>query len=206
MLPTIRVFPPGRWRNYALDLQRVDYLSPTTEGRLGSVTAGAPLFTLAAAPSLNTEAQSDAWVAWVDSLRGAQRTFYAGPLRSLPAEYVKGLPSGFSGDATSWALNVDRDALTLSGLPAGFTLRPGDMVGFRWGERRTMVKVLETVSGAIVTTAIEPPLPLVVSGAAVAHVLNPVAEFRLTPDTKVGPAQGSRTRTVELSAVQHLRQ
>lgn len=206
-LPDIRSLPVGRWKSYRFELLRVDYLTPVVGGRLSSVTAGWPLWVLEAQPSFKTEAQSEAWSAWYDSLRGAQKRFYAGPERRLPLSYAKGLPVGFNGAAATWSLNATRDILTLTGLPVGFRLRPGDLIGFRWGSAgRTCVKCMEDVVGATVSFAIEPALPSVVAGSAVAHVDDPLVLMKLDVSrSEVGPLTSNRTKAITIAAVQDLR-
>ena len=43
-LPLVSVMPSARWRFYAFEIERVDYLAPTVGGKVGGVTAGWPLF------------------------------------------------------------------------------------------------------------------------------------------------------------------
>lgn len=199
---------PSRWRRFRLEIQRLDYLSPVVGGRLTSVTAGWPLWALEAEPRFRTEAEAEAFAAFLDGLRGPQTPFLAGPERPLPLAHAKGLPGGWNGDAATWSINVTRDQLTLAGVNAQTVLMPGDRVGFRWktgGEdRATMVKVITGAAGAAPSLTVEPPVPRVVPGAAVAHVFKPQALFKLTPETEVGAMESSRTRFASVAALQTL--
>nr|WP_314136948.1 hypothetical protein [uncultured Brevundimonas sp.] len=190
----------------SFELDRIDYQSPTVGAGIGAVTAGAPIWAAKWSLSGMDEGQVEEWRAWLTSLRGSQRPFFAADQRrSLPRAYrSSGLPAGFGGDASTWALNADRDVVTL-GLPSGFVLMTGDYIGFRWGANgRTKVRLLEpSVGGAAVT--VEPAVPLVVPGNAVAYVLNPVCVMKLTPETTFGQMDVAGQMTGQINAIQDLR-
>lgn len=207
-----------RFRSFGLDLRRQDFLAPEQSGRVGAVSGGWPLWTLEAQPNPKTEAQSDTWVAYVRALRGPQRLMLAADLtRPYPGAYPKGFAgmtragggSFAAGTATSWSVNAARDVLTLNGLPAGFTLKAEDLIGFVWAtggqQRRVLVGCAEpaTASGAgVAVVTVEPAVHTVVPGGAVAHLAKPTCLMRLTQDTVIGPREGSRIRRVTLSAIQ----
>lgn len=188
------------------ELDRIDYLSPTVGAGIGAVTAGAPLWSASWSLAGMSEDRMETWRAWLTSLRGSQRPFFgADQRRSLPRAYREsGLPGGFGGDASTWALNADRDVVTL-GLPAGFILMTGDYIGFKWGAAgRTKVRLLEgSVGGAAVT--VEPAVPLSVPGNAVAYLLNPVCVMKLTPETSFGQMDVAGQMTGQINAIQDLR-
>lgn len=200
--------PTARWRRHRVEIERVDYLSPTTGGRIGAVSAGWPLWRLDAEPWFRTETEAEAFTAWIDSLNGPQVPFLAGPERTLPLAHARGLPGGWNGDAGGWSVNAARTGLTLTGLNAGAVLRPGDRIGFRWATegaaRATMVKVVAGGAGATQALTVTPAVPMIVPGNAVAHVRAPQALFRLTPETEVGGMDGGRTRFVSVRAIQDL--
>lgn len=188
------------------ELDRIDYMSPTVGAGIGAVTAGAPLWSASWSLSGMSEDRMEEWRAWLTSMRGSQRTFFGGDQRRrVPRAYrTTGLPSGFSGDATAWSVNTDRDVLTLA-LPNGFTLLTGDYVGFRWGANgRTKVRLLEPCAGSA-AVAVEPPLPNLVPSNAVAYVLNPVCVMKLTPDTQFGSIDVSSQMAGSITAIQDLR-
>ncbi|MBD3831858.1 MAG: hypothetical protein IE910_00685 [Brevundimonas sp.] len=188
------------------ELERVDYLSPTVGAGIGSVTAGAPVWAAEWSLTGMSEDQVEEWRAWLTSLRGSQRPFFgADQRRSVPRAYKEtGLPAGFSGDASAWSVNADRDVVTPT-LPAGFVLMTGDYIGFRWGANgRTKVRLLEGRVGTGPVT-VEPAVPTVVPSNAIAYVLNPVCVMKLTPDTEFGAMGVDGQMAGKISAIQDLR-
>lgn len=188
------------------ELQRVDFLSPRTDGRLNGITAGFPLWSATWTLTAMRLDRRQAWRAWVSSLRGPQRPFYGQDLTAtLPLAYRESGLSAFGGDAASWSINTDRDLLTLTGLPSGFMLSAGDYIGFRWGtSKRAMVRVLEAVAGATVSFAIEPAVPSLVPGNAIAHVKDPACLMRLTPETEIGEIGVDGILSGKIAAIQDL--
>lgn len=183
-------------------IARVDYASPEVGGRTGAVQAGFPRWRLTLSLGAMSREAGDAWRAFLDSLNGSARTFYAcDVLRPYPAAYPGGLagmtkagggafPS--DGKATSWSVNSTRDELTLGGLPAFFQFKVGDLVGFRWNtDRRTIVRVMASAnasSGGAVTLAIRPGLPNLVPSNAEAYLASPTVVMRIsTGETTIGP-------------------
>lgn len=202
-----RIMPDAGLGEQSFKLLRVDHISPRVDGRIGAMTVGWPLWTATWSFTGMDEAKSHEWEAWVDSLRGPQRLFYGADLRrALPQAYAEsGLPAGFGGDAATWSVNSTRDVLTLTGLPAGFVLTPGDMIGFRWGaNRRSLVRVMEPAVGSTVSVAVEPAVPTITSGAAVAYLKDATCLMRLTPETDLGAVGIDRILTGQVSAIQEL--
>ena len=201
-----RSMPRRSLATQKFELERIDYLSPTVGAGIGSVTAGAPVWAAEWSLTGMTEDQVEEWRAWLTSLRGSQRPFFgADQRRSIPRAYKKtGLPPGFNGDATAWSVNADRDVVTPT-LPASFILMTGDYIGFRWGANgRTKVRLLEGRVGTGPVT-VEPAVPTVVPGNAVAYVLNPVCVMKLTPDTEFGAMGVDGQMAGKISAIQDLR-
>lgn len=174
-MPTTRVGP------FELELDRIDLASPEVGGGGGGVSIGTPRWYLVAelGPGL-TEAQSAEWQAFRNSLNGQANQLYGRHLtREYPLNYSRGWaglvragtaePFPDDGDATAWAVDGARRALTLQGMPDAFKLRPGDLVGFKAGvTKRTFVQVLEVAvaSGAgNLVTDINPALPAYVTAA-----------------------------------------
>lgn len=190
----------------SFELDRIDYLSPTVGAGIGAVSAGSPLWSASWSLAGMRENEMEEWRAWLTSLRGPQRSFFGGDQRRrVPRAYrTTGLPSGFNGDATAWSLNNDRDVLTIS-LPNGFALLTGDYVGFRWGTHgRTKVRLLEARVGTA-AVAVEPPLPTLVPGNAIAYVKDPVCVMKLTPDTDFGSIGVDGQMAGRIVAIQDLR-
>ena len=216
-----RPFPGAVAQEY-FEIDRPDHLTAVVGGAVSGVTDGWPRWaarwTLGRSMSRET---SEAWRAMLTSLRGQQRTFFAGDSeRPFPAAYPDGFGGmtraaggAFDGTATSWSINTDRDTLALNGLRAGFVLSLNDYLMFRWttgGEqRRSLHRSIEAVTGngsGVLTAAFEPAVPTFVPSGAVADFVKPECIMRLdVGQTRVG----DRDRTGKISgtvvAVQDLR-
>lgn len=191
------------------ELERLDYLSPEAGGRLGAVSAGTPLWSMTVVLQNMVPEDADVWRAWVPMQRGPGRHFYGRDLdRPFPKAYRAGFGGmtragggTFTGAASTWSEALDPEnnsRLTLTGLPANFSLGLGDYIGFRWDDatkpagnlkRRALVRVTEAAvgngSGSITVTS-EPAVPAVVPAGAVAYLDNPTCLMRLVPgDTQL---------------------
>lgn len=195
------------------ELQRVDFVSPEAGGRLGAVSAGQPLWKMALSLQNMLPATADTWRAWVAAQRGAARLFYGRDLdRPYPKAHSAGfagmnraLGGSFDGSAATWSRTTDADGnerVTLTNLPFPFTLSVGDYLGFRWDDaslatgnmkRRALVRIVEggsTAGNGQVAVLVEPVVPLIVPGTAVAYLNNPVCLMRLVPDETQFGEQG----------------
>jgi hypothetical protein len=181
---------------------QVNYSSPAAGGRTYAVAAGPARWR--GDWTLGTALQgtlSDQWRAFVAALKGASREFLAHDFeRPFPRIYPTGFGAmtragggSFDGSATSWSQSIAADGqclLTLNGMPAALQLSAGDYVDFRWttsgAARRSLVRLLEaaTASGAgvISSVSVEPAIPSVTSGSAVAHLDNPACVMKLDID------------------------
>ena len=202
--------------------ERVDFQTPTTDGRITGVTAGFPLWrarwTLGRAIS---QATSEQWRAFVARCRGAQIPFYAADRgRPWPLSAPNGFAGlnragggAFDGTATAWSVNAERDQPSLTNLPAGFVLSIGDYVMWRWitssEPRRSLHRLVEasTASGAgAVTMRVEPPLPTLIPAGAIADLANPVCIMKLdTTETRLGEKSRSLRIDGQVAGVQDLR-
>lgn len=204
------------------ELQRFDYLAPERNGRLGALRAGFPLWagdwTLAAGIG---PANSDEWRAFIASLEGPARLFLG---REYGREHPRAYPNGFDGmaragggtfdgSALAWsqAITDGRARLSLTGLPAGFLIGPGDYVDFRWttgGEgRRSLVRTLEdaTANGAgALSVDIAPAVPALTPALAVAHLDSPACLMRLAPQTDISAMDRRRVAGARIVALQEL--
>ncbi len=182
------------------EVQRIDYLAPETGGRQGGVTAGFPLWQTTITLGVMNLAQSDAWRAFLAAQRGAQQRWYGfDASRILPETCPGGLPSGFSGACSAWSQTIDANGypvVTLTGLPNGMVLSPGDYFDLRWGTfQRSLHRLLEsaTVASGAASVSIDPPInPAVVPGTAVAHFDAPACLMRTIPSQTSLGAFGRR--------------
>lgn len=221
MIAYPRNMPVGGVVSQAFEPQRIDFGSPSVSGRFTSVTAGPPLWSMTITLRDGDEDEVAEWRAFMASLRGAQRTFLAGDLtRPYPKAYIDGFDGlvratggVFNGAATSWSINADRDVPTFSGMPAGFEVSTGDYVMWRWAtggvQRRSLGRAIErsTASGGgVVSVAIEPPLPALTPGGAVADFAKPECVMRmLTDKSQMGELDVLHSAAGTLAALQDLR-
>lgn len=225
-----RLMPSRGIAGQQFEIERVDFQSPEAGGRLGGVQAGFPLWFAQWELGRFGVNTSDEWRAWLTSLRGAQRSFLGLDwARRFPKNYASGFAGlsragggAFDGSATSWSKSIDGDGnqvLTTNGLPAGFTISVGDYVGFKWDAggalagsygRRTMARVIEAGaangSGAA-SVLVEPAIPSLVPGTAVAHFDEPACVMKIVPDrTELSPVvRGGAISGGRIAAAQDLR-
>ncbi len=220
-----RAMPVSGPGDQVFEPARVDFETLEAGGRVNSVAAGLPRWraewTLA---GVLTQAQSDAWRAFLASLDGSQRTFLGFEYgRELPRGYPQGFAGlaragggGFDGTATSWSQAISGDGqatVTLNGLPAGFALGDGDYVDFRWTTggvaRRSLARSLVAVTasgGGVAAFPVTPAVPALTPGDAVASLDHPACVMRLVTDqTKVTPMSRRRVIGASIVAVQDIR-
>lgn len=217
-----RAMPSGGVASQIFDIARVDYTAPDGAGRQGAVSAGFPGWRMSLTLDDGDVDDIDEWIAFLDSLRGSMRTFLARDLtRPYPRAYPRGLASltrygggSFAaGTATSWALNSDRDLLTLNGLPVGLLIGWRDPVGFNWTTggvaRRAMARSVEAVTASATGVAvfnIEPPLPTLVPGSATATLAGVECVMRLVPnESHIGELDTLHSAGGSIVALQDLR-
>lgn len=125
-------------------------------------------------------AQADAWIAFLESLRGKVGTFLAGdPLRTALAGAGGGTPVVDGSNA------VRSRTLAVRGLPNSLAnvWRAGDLIQLGSGATARLHRVLtDTTSNGSgqATVDINPPLRTTYSDGAAIVVANPVGVFRLT--------------------------
>lgn len=216
-----RDMPTAAVANQSFDIARVDYASGTSNGRLMSVTAGFPLWSMSLTIGEGDADETAEWGAFFDTLRGQQRTFFAGDLtRPFPRAYPDGFDGmmragggAFTGAATSWSINADRDVPSLEGLPAGLEVGPRDYIMWRWStagvQRRALARAVESATasaGGVLTVTVEPPLATLVPGSAVADLARPVCVMRQdVKQSGLDPMDALHSATGKLTAFQDLR-
>jgi hypothetical protein len=210
-------FGIGRQR---FELELVDFMSPEASGRIGGVTAGAPVWTSKWGLADMTPEKADVWGAFVDNLDGQKRQFYGyDHSRLYPNAYGGGFAGlnragggTFDGAALTWSVDGTGTALTLTGLPAGFVLSIRDYVGFRWTtgglQRRALVRATEAIAasgGGAATITVRPSVPSVVPPGATAYLNNPTCLMRMvTEASNIGEMDPRRALTGEVVARQDL--
>ncbi|MFA6219587.1 MAG: hypothetical protein WC692_07380 [Erythrobacter sp.] len=214
------------------DIERVDFAAPEASGRQGGVQAGWPLWAARYELDRSDPDSADLWQAFFDRMRGRIRRFYAiDPTRRMPKLYRFGFgglvragsATAFDGAAVSWSQAIDASGnvlITLNGLPVGFQISTGDMIGLRWDAagfgagnmmRRTIARAvlpaMATGAGQAQVT-IEPPLnTALVPAGAIAHFDDPAAVMQLVPeDSNLGPiGPGGVLSGGTITAIQDLR-
>lgn len=154
------------------------------------------------------------WRAWLDSLNGALRTFLGhSPLQVWPGAY----PGGFAGldrasggafDGTAQASAVSATGISIVGLPAGFVLGAGDLVGLvqngKYGLYRIMEAVVAAGNGtASVTLSPAVNTSLFAIGATV-NFARPVCEMILDPATAPDASAELSRKPVTFTGIQRL--
>lgn len=223
---------PSGIARVSFQIQRVDYAAPEASGRQGGVQAGWPLWLARYEIDRSDPDSADLWQAFFDRMRGRMRRFYAiDPKRRMPRAYRfgfgglvrAGTATAFDGTATSWSQAIDANGnalMTLNGLPAGFAIGVGDMIGLRWDAagagagnmmRRTIARAVlpATATGAgQAQVTIEPPInTALVPAGAIAHFNDPAVVMQLVPeDSQLGPiGTGGILSGATIVAVQDLR-
>lgn len=188
--------PAVFWSAVEFELRRIDYAAPEAGGRLSGVQAGFPLWTGTWTIDVSGPDEADAARAFMAAIRGSTRRFLGRDvLRSYPkahkfgfAGMVRAGGGAFDGSATTWSETIDANddsLVTLTNLPVGLTLAPGDYIGFRWAATEAAIAGLtwhapvRVVSGGVangagaVTVTSEPPVPSAVPAGAVAYLNEP---------------------------------
>ena len=209
-----RAFPTFGVGSHRLWLSRNDIMSRDGTGRAGGVALGTSLWRAEMTWPSITDLQTQQIRAFVNSLKGASQSFLmTDPARWYPAAYrASGLPGGFDGVAGGWTLDGTRSVVTLGGLPVGFQLTEGDLVGVKdgAGAKCHVMECLEGAtangSGALAVT-VNPALWAVIDGwsSAVAYLVKPAVTMRLIPgETDLAEIDALGQATTRISAIQYL--
>lgn len=154
------------------------------------------------------------WRAWLDSLNGALRTFLGhSPLQVWPGAY----PGGFAGmsrasggafDGTAQASAVSATGISIIGLPAGFVLGAGDLLGLVQNGKYGLYRIMEPVVAAGNGTASVTLSPAVntslFSIGATVNFARPVCEMILDPATAPDASAELSRKPVTFTGIQRL--
>ncbi|MCA0202999.1 MAG: hypothetical protein LCH92_01545 [Proteobacteria bacterium] len=170
-------------------------VSRTRGGGIRTATRGVRLWTGQIVIPPRRFAEVAGIEAQISVLSEAGRSFLAHPLPLwAPISDPSGAAlAGFS--PVIYALQEGGRELRIAGLPAGFALTPGDMLGWTYGSNPTRYALHRLVGVAVASEAgvtplveVTPPIrPGVATGAAVSLVKPPVKAVLI-------PGQGSKTR------------
>lgn len=217
-----RDMPVGGIDEQYFEIERNDALSPSGRGRVYGVQQGFPLWYTEIGLSDDDADAADEWTTFVDTLDGAGNLFYGYDVtRPYPKAYPSGLsgmtrPDGaaFDGSAAAWSLNAARNVVSVTGMPAGFSLSLRDYVGFKWSTySRALVRVTEAgiADGAgNLTFSVRPAVPgsdtvTIVPATATLHFDKPKCLMRLmVSKTKLSSRDVLQAMGGTIAAIQDL--
>ena len=191
--------------------------SPTWGGLVQSIGQGRRLWRMRYDLVTLREADAESVISAIRRLRGTTRRFRAiNPLRRVAQAYPNGYAGlvragggAFDGTATLFAIGEALDTVTLSGLPAGFVLTPGDFMSWAFGGTRQALHAV-VVGGVangsgIVSVTLEPTIiPGVETGATVA-LLNPWCKASLVKGSVRYARLVNRRHDISYGAIQDIR-
>lgn len=164
-----RALPICAWTEdstFVLDRQQTDAMPGS--GALNVAELASPTWRAKYATRILDRATFAAADAWLTSLRGSLRTFKGTVARARwPLAYPRGFAglivsaAPFTGSGTLTTIGAGRDTITVSALPVGFVLAPGDWLSIPVGSRQHLHRILEggTASGGgAVNLTVEPTI------------------------------------------------
>jgi hypothetical protein len=147
-----------------------------------------------------------AFEAALNSLDGVVNIFEAGDLR---ARFPRSNPTGtFTDSGTLNSVNANNKALSLTGLPSGLVLSPGDYLSFSYGTSRALHQVVEgataNLAGLTPEFEVRPHIrPGFTTGSAV-KLKNPNGQFTLIPNSVSSSLNTKNTSVITFKAIQYL--
>lgn len=190
--------------------------SPTWGGLVQSISAGRRLWHMRYDLVPLREGPANEVIAALRRLRGSTRRFRAlDPLRRIAQAYPNGYAGmvragggTFDGSATVQAIGAALDTLTLSGLPAGFVLTPGDLLSFGFGGTRQALHAV-VIGGAasgsgLLAVTIEPVLIPGVEVGTTVSMLDPWCKAALVKRTFTVAPMANRRYVISFAAVQDI--
>lgn len=182
---------PFRW-----DIRRNDQLSGAGDGRIFQAELAPPLWTASVTVRTLGSGESEEIAARIRALRGAQSTFlFRDPFRCFPRADPGGAVLGSSVVAVA-AIGTGGATLSIDGLPAAYTLSPGDKLQITDAGDATRIAFLEvsaakTASGAGVSGAfaVFPNVPAWVAVDDPVVLVRPACKCVLVPGSHVSGTQ-----------------
>lgn len=132
-----------------------------------------------------------------DLLRRPGATFmFYDKRRAYPKADPTGAILGSAQPAVA-ALSGDRFSLSISGLPAGYTLTRGDLLVVKYSGRRSMHRVMtdHTAAGAVATVDVNPALPSATAIGDAILLKKPAIPCRVVPKSIRDPRSRSGSST-----------
>lgn len=175
---------PGWTTEFALTWRQER--SRSAGGRTIVKDLGDPIWRLTAQSRQLSPNELDYWRARLRALENGLQTFYGRSMsRCYPILYPRGAwPTGvaFDGTATLATINANRKAITVSGLPNGFTFSVGDYLAIG-NDVHQVMEVATAASGTTTEFEVRPHVwPTVVATASIT-VLKPSCIMSIVPDS-----------------------
>ncbi|MFG1205560.1 hypothetical protein [Xanthobacter flavus] len=155
------------------------------------------------------------WQAWELTLRGG-RTFLAyDPEKVYPKAYRAGVlaltrAGGGAFDGTATLASVAATSVSVTGLPAGYMAKVGDMLSFPWNNVHALHQIVEdaTANGAgAATFRVWPPVQTspAPAGGSTVRLVQPWCVMKIKPGTFTAPASSTNgTAPVSFEGVQDI--
>jgi hypothetical protein len=202
---------PG-FRSIDFRLLRRSSMARPGSGAVQTLELAEPLWAVTAETPILKPAERGVWRAFFDALRDGGKQFLIHDTdRPFPLEYATGFDgmviagTGTPFVGTALLTSVSGTALTVSNLPAGFVLSPGDYAGVPNATPRALFRVsAPAVANGMggITFDVEPVPPQNLVGTIT--FAKPTCVMRLVPGTASAPADAGGA-PASFQAVQDLR-
>lgn len=163
-----------------------------------------PVWAAAYETGIMTQDECISFEAKLNSLNGVVGTFLGRDTRRLYP--LKHLTGAFSDVGTIGSINVNRKALTVSGLAAGIIISVGDYLEITVGGIKFLYQAMETVTvpggGTTAEFEVKPNLHPSAAAANAVRLQNPACLMRLEIDSVQYNPGGSALGTISFSGMQ----
>jgi hypothetical protein len=186
--------------------------SPVGSGEFLTHSLGPVLWTADVTSTPMPHAEAEQMRARIGALDGSSQAFYLfNPLMKYPQSDPGGANLG-TATVTIDSINVNRKALKLAGLPAGYLLTIGDYFHVDYDSspyRRALIQIAESAtadgSGLTLEFEVRPHLRPGISAGASVSLIKPAAKVKVMPDTlAIEQAEDATMSRVRFSARQTL--